>query len=107
MTIRRLSRAAAFGATLACLSAAAAAFAQSPPITPKPATTAAKSQSARATKKPLPARDPRTGRFLKSNQGGQPTTTAAKSQSSRAMKKPAPARDPKTGRFLKSNKAKP
>ncbi len=68
MTIRCLSRAAAFSAALSCLSAVA--FAQTPTTTPRPATiTVAKNRSTRATKKSLPARDPKTGRFLKTNKG--------------------------------------
>ena len=56
-------------------------------------------------KKAGPARDPKTGRFIKKSAGkhaGGKMALAAKA----GGKKAGPARDPKTGRFIKKGAAK-
>lgn len=57
-----------------------------------------KSEKKDATKpgKKMPARDPKTGRFIKSEKKDAAKTT-----------KKMPARDPKTGKFIKSEKKDP
>lgn len=107
--IRPLAAVLGAATVLSCLNVAA--FAQKPTSgatapSNRPATTAAKSPSTAAKRKPLPARDPKTGRFIKSG-------VASSSGAAASAARKTPLRDPKTGRFMKStnsgagNKAKP
>jgi hypothetical protein len=51
------------------------------------------------TTKKMPARDPKTGRFIKADGGGKSVTMKATTTTPKTVKV-TPARDPKTGRFI-------
>src|SRR5689334_7951626 len=54
--------------------------------------------------KKMPARDPKTGKFIKSGTAAKaPVTTVAKPKTKKAL----PPRDPKTGKFMKKTTVAP
>ena len=88
-------------AAFSCL-AGASAFAQGTTTGAKPKTPPTTTSAA---KKKMPARDPKTGRYMKTTPH-TPAMSGKKGGSTSTTKstKKMPARDPKTGRFIKSDK---
>lgn len=95
--------------SLVCLALLPAAFAQStakPTPTPTPAAPKTGTTPKKPATKKMPARDPKTGRFVKSSDkaADKGTKGGAMTGAGDKTKKKMPARDPKTGKFIKSPK---
>ena len=86
---------------MVCALALPMAFAQKP-VSPKTDKMATGKMS---TGKKTPARDPKTGRFVKKTEPAK-GMSGKMSTGKMSTGKKTPARDPKTGRFMKSGKTK-